>query len=167
MCIHTYTHAPREHTNTHHNIDTCENKMQTKSHTNILLKRKLEDEEVSSDWYDMNHVGVMSLWRCLIVIRKTLMSYDLHEVDSISVEGWRRDERSCSSRWAQEMWWWLPVESGQWDDEECETVFDDGWKRYRIRSNVHDCSSSIGRSWGVGFSHIWLKEWKVLKRGSR
>ena len=109
----------------YHNIDTCDNKMQTKSHTNILSKRKLEDVEVSTNWYNehwrcrimeisvvgmlcrwcddtMNHVNTMSLWRRLITMKKTLTNYVLHHVERTSVDGWRWDARSCSSRWEQE-----------------------------------------------------------------
>jgi hypothetical protein len=45
--VYTYKYTCTNITHIHHNIGTCENKMQTKWHTNIL--RKLEDEEVSAD----------------------------------------------------------------------------------------------------------------------
>jgi hypothetical protein len=48
-CIYIRIHMHQYNTQTHYNIDTGQNKMQTQSHTNILSKRKLEDVGVSDD----------------------------------------------------------------------------------------------------------------------
>ncbi len=69
----------------------------------------------------------------------------------MSLPLWSIDIREVWSMW----WWCLPVDvSGKCDDEESEIVFDDGWKRHRIRSNVNVDDTSL--TWVFLFNRMFM-----------